>query len=31
VEGAPAFQQFYGDEGRHVVVRIRMFGRARKP
>jgi hypothetical protein len=31
VEGAPNFRQFYGDEGRHVVVRIRMFGRARKP
>jgi len=30
VEGAPNFQQFYGDEGRHIVVRIRMFGRADK-
>jgi hypothetical protein len=31
VEGAPNFQQFYGAEGRRFVVRIRMFGRARKP
>ena len=31
VEGAPSFGQYYGNEGRHFVVRIRMFGRARKP
>ena len=31
VEGAPNFEQFYGAEGRRFVVRIRMFGRARKP
>ena len=30
VEGAPNFGQFYGAEGRRVVVRIRMFGRAKK-
>jgi hypothetical protein len=30
VEGAPNFGQFYGAEGRHFVVRIRMFGRAPK-
>jgi hypothetical protein len=28
VQGAPQFLQFLGDEGRHFVVRIRMFGRA---
>ncbi|MGB7762182.1 MAG: TonB-dependent receptor [Bryobacteraceae bacterium] len=31
VAGAPGFQQFYGAEGRRFVVRIRLFGRARKP
>jgi hypothetical protein len=31
VVGAPNFGQFYGAEGRRVVVRIRMFGRAPKP
>ncbi|MGO9230916.1 MAG: carboxypeptidase regulatory-like domain-containing protein [Bryobacteraceae bacterium] len=31
VEGAPNFEQFYGAEGRRVVVRIRMFGRVKKP
>jgi hypothetical protein len=31
VEGAPNFAQFYGAEGRRVVVRIRMFGRVEKP
>jgi len=30
-EGASSFGQYYGNEGRHFVVRIRMFGRARKP
>lgn len=25
--GAPQFLQFYGEEGRHFVVRIRLFGR----
>ena len=29
VTGAPQFLQFLGDEGRHFVVRIRFFGRAR--
>jgi hypothetical protein len=29
VVGAPQFQQFLGYEGRHYVVRIRFFGRAR--
>ena len=28
VIGAPQFMQFYGDEGRHAVIRIRFFGRA---
>ncbi len=28
VTGAPQFRQFFGDEGRHFVVRIRFFGRA---
>jgi hypothetical protein len=28
VAGAPQFLQFFGDEGRHFVVRIRFFGRA---
>jgi hypothetical protein len=28
VVGSPAFLQFFGDEGRHYVVRIRLFGRA---
>jgi len=27
---SPQFLQFYGDEGRHAEVRIRMFGRARR-
>jgi len=31
VEGAPNFRDFYGAEGRRAVVRIRMFGRVRKP
>lgn len=26
--GAPAFLQFYGDEGRHFVLRLRVFGKA---
>ncbi len=29
VLGAPDFMHFYGDEGRHLVVRIRMFGRVK--
>ncbi len=29
VIGSPTFGQFLGDEGRHFVVRIRMFGRAK--
>lgn len=29
VLGAPNFLRFYGDEGRHAVVRIRMFGRVK--
>jgi len=29
VIGSPTFGQFYGDEGRHFVVRIRLFGRAK--
>ena len=29
IVGSPQFGQFYGYEGRHAVVRIRMFGRAR--
>jgi len=29
VQGAPQFMQFYGYEGRHFVLRIRGFGRAR--
>ena len=28
VIGAPQFLQFYGTEGRHFVVRLRMFGKA---
>src|SRR5208337_1728478 len=28
VVGAPNFLKFYGDEGRHFVVRIRFFGKA---
>ncbi len=28
IVGAPQYLQFYGDEGRHLVVRIRMFGHA---
>jgi hypothetical protein len=28
--GTPQYLQFLGDEGRHFVVRIRFFGRARK-
>lgn len=30
VIGSPQYLQFFGDEGRHFVVRIRMFGRARQ-
>ncbi len=30
VVGAPGFQQFLGDEGRHFVVRIRFFGKTGK-
>ncbi|MCE5308158.1 MAG: hypothetical protein LLG20_11005, partial [Acidobacteriales bacterium] len=26
--GSPQFLQFYGKEGRHLVARIRFFGRA---
>jgi hypothetical protein len=29
VLGAPGFMHFYGNEGRHLVVRIRMFGRVK--
>lgn len=29
VMGSPTFMRFYGDEGRHYVVRLRMFGRAK--
>jgi hypothetical protein len=29
ISGAPQFLQFLGDEGRHVVVRVRFFGRAK--
>lgn len=29
VIGAPQFMTFYGDEGRHFVLRIRFFGRVR--
>jgi hypothetical protein len=25
--GAPDFQHFYGNEGRHFVFRLRLFGR----
>ncbi|MBZ5584958.1 MAG: hypothetical protein LAQ30_22660 [Acidobacteriia bacterium] len=28
VIGAPQFLQFFGDEGRHFVIRVRVFGRA---
>jgi hypothetical protein len=28
VIGAPSFLRFYGDEGRHFVLRIRVFGKA---
>ncbi|HXS98231.1 MAG TPA: TonB-dependent receptor [Candidatus Limnocylindrales bacterium] len=28
VEGSPQFLQFFGNEGRHLVIRIRLFGRA---
>ena len=28
--GSPQFLQYYGEEGRHFVVRIRFFGRAEK-
>jgi hypothetical protein len=28
VIGAPQYLQFFGDEGRHFVFRIRVFGRA---
>jgi hypothetical protein len=27
--GTPQFGQFIGDEGRHVVLRIRFFGKGR--
>ena len=30
VIGSPTFGQFFGDEGRHYVVRLRLFGRAKK-
>jgi len=30
VIGSPQFLQFYGNEGRHFVARIRFFGRAGK-
>src|SRR4029077_18870715 len=29
VVGSKTFMQFFGDEGRHFVVRIRLFGRAK--
>lgn len=29
VTGSPHFLQFYGEEGRHFVVRVRFFGRAK--
>ena len=29
VAGSKTFRQFFGDEGRHFVVRIRLFGRAK--
>jgi len=29
VIGSPTFMQFFGDEGRHFVVRLRLFGRAK--
>lgn len=29
VIGSPTFGQFFGDEGRHFVVRLRLFGRAK--
>ena len=29
VLGAPNFLQYYGDEGRHFVVRLRLFGRVK--
>ena len=29
VTGSPQFLQFYGEEGRHFVVRVRFFGRAK--
>jgi hypothetical protein len=28
VIGAPQYLQFFGDEGRHLVLRVRFFGRA---
>jgi hypothetical protein len=28
--GSPQFLQFYGYEGRHLVLRVRFFGRAKK-
>jgi hypothetical protein len=31
VIGSPEYLEYYGDEGRHFVVRLRMFGRAGKP
>jgi hypothetical protein len=27
--GAPQFMQFLGDEGRHLVLRIRFFGKGK--
>jgi hypothetical protein len=29
VIGSPTFMRFFGDEGRHFVVRLRLFGRAK--
>jgi hypothetical protein len=30
VIGSPTFTQFFGEEGRHFVVRLRLFGRAKR-
>jgi len=30
VVGAPDYLRYYGNEGRHVVFRLRFFGRATK-
>jgi len=30
VIGSPSFMRFYGDEGRHFVIRLRLFGRAKR-